>query len=69
MDRILQPHQLRVVEESDQLITRIEALNKFLGTPLFQMQTLEEQARLQKQYRTMHEYADVLMARIQAFPE
>jgi hypothetical protein len=64
----LLPHQQRVVTERDELNTKINALEKFIESPLFAQLDLAEQNRLKGQNRLMVAYADVLTERIVAFP-
>lgn len=63
----LQPHQLRVVEERNELAAKLERLREFLDTPLFQRLPASERGRLTRQRIYMGAYLDVLDERIAAF--
>lgn len=66
-DQHMPAHQVRVVEEKRELLTKVEALGKFLGTPVFAGLPYEEQSRMRRQLGVMQEYADILEARIKNF--
>ena len=66
-DQHMPPHQVRVVEEKRELLTRVEALGRFLGTPVFAGLEPGEQSRLRRQLGVMQEYADILTERIRHF--
>lgn len=63
----LQPHQLRVIDEKDQVSERLLKLLSFFQTPIFQALSEAEQTRLRSQARFMDGYASVLEERIAAF--
>lgn len=65
--RVLAPHQQRVVAEATELNTKLDALVKFLGTPMYAGLDLAERDRLAHQSAHMHAYARVLRERIAAF--
>lgn len=63
----LAPHQRRVVDESQQLLERLEKLRAFMGTNTFGALDQQEQLRLARQLDAMCDYARVLSERIEAF--
>ena len=66
---MLQPHQQRVVEESQELLGRIERLQTFTDSPVFAGLDSAERDRLLRQMSAMADYATVLAERINAFPQ
>ena len=66
---MLQPHQQRVVEESQELLGRIERLQAFTDSPVFAGLDSAERDRLLRQMSAMADYATVLAERINAFPQ
>jgi hypothetical protein len=67
----MRPHEDRVVEEQQQLDTKIEALEKFIQSPApghFPALDGAEQRRLRAQLTAMRTYSDILGERIAAFP-
>ena len=70
-EMIMLPHQQRVVDERNELVEKIEKLNKFIDykNPLWKQIDPDEKDRLIQQYRHMIKYAEVLDARIAAFAE
>ncbi len=69
MNQILAPHQVRVVEECDQLQEKIIALAKFLDAVDSQVTVIdsEERMRLVSQLQFMKGYISVLRWRISKF--
>ena len=65
--KTLQPHQQRVVTELDELKTRTMALGVFLQSTIFQGLDPQEQSRLDRQWRVMQQYGQILSERIEAF--
>ncbi len=63
----LQPHQQRVVDESKQLLERLEKLRAFTDTGTFANLDHDEKHRLLRQLDAMGDYAQVLAERINAF--
>lgn len=64
----LQPHQLRVVEEHNELVTKIKSLTEFiLNSEVFKSLDAAEQSRLRNQESVMIEYAKILSVRIENF--
>ena len=63
----MQPHQKRVVEEKEELDSKLEKLGDFCNTPIFHSLDSAEQSRLNRQYLIMELYAQVLSERIAAF--
>lgn len=63
------PHQQRVIEEHDQLVTKLNALTAFIGnTEQFCALCDEaERGRLEQQQVIMQDYAAILQERINAF--
>jgi hypothetical protein len=63
----LLPHQVRVVEEVEQLSERVEKLANFFDTDIYASLHVDEQQRLRRQLVYMIEYQVVLGERIAAF--
>ena len=63
----LQPFQLRVVKELDELVIKADALRLFFKTEFFLQLDEAEKDRLTKQSFYMDSYADILKQRIAAF--
>lgn len=63
----LQPHQLRVAAEAAELADKIEKLEAFCKTELYDGLPADERAHLDAQLDAMTVYHDVLLGRIQAF--
>ena len=63
----LAPHQHRVVVEKEDLDDRLDKLNAFFSTSIFDTLPVTEQARLRRQAVAMRIYSEVLDERIQAF--
>src|SRR5271154_3449512 len=65
----MRPHQQRVVDEKTELVTKIDKLKAFIMESLiFKTLPADEQKRLNRQYDAMVEYANILKARIDEFP-
>lgn len=60
-------HEQRVQEERDALVLKVEALEKFIGTPTYHALTHAHQFMLRKQLLAMREYLDILDARLAMF--
>ena len=68
MDNKMQLHQQRVVEEKDELQTKLIALQRFIcQNSTFETLPDDEKKRLRNQAEVMDEYSDILMERIGAF--
>jgi len=68
--KALQPHQQRVVDEKNELDSKLEKLLAFIDAgkgKIFSSLVTEEQERLTAQARIMREYSDILADRINAF--
>ena len=65
----MKDYQQRVVDEQVELNTKIGKLLVFLGSSKFHDLSIDEQARMQRQYSAMQKYSDVLAERITAFQE
>jgi len=64
----MQPHQQRVVDEKNELQSKINALSGFIDrNDLFKSLPWDEKVRMLMQLRAMKEYADILKQRIEAF--
>lgn len=64
----LEPYQLRVIEERDQLQEKLSKLNAFLVSSKFYVVIDEqEQILLTRQASAMQEYLDILISRIERF--
>ena len=64
---MMQPHQQRVVDEYNELVMRTTALGVFFGKDTFQRLDQAEQERLNKQWKLMQQYGEVLAERIEHF--
>ena len=64
-----QPHELRVIEERDQLQERWKKLGVFLGSHTCAMLSVAERHRLLIQFDVMRTYLQILELRIAAFTE
>ena len=64
---ILQPHQQRVVDEFNELDTKLNALWKFMETPLFDSLSKSERRLLFRQSDYMYGYLNTLEVRINNF--
>jgi len=62
-------YQQRVVDEKNDLVTRLSALNKFLASDKYGGVDKSEQYRLSLQSSIMESYVEILSARIYEFPE
>tara|TARA_R110002124_G_scaffold55183_7_gene156317 strand:- start:847 stop:1080 length:234 start_codon:yes stop_codon:yes gene_type:complete len=61
-------HQKRVVTEHDELLVKINSLDKFIDeSETFKKLNAEEQSRLKFQYHAMNTYLGVLSERIEHF--
>jgi len=63
----LEPHQLRVVHELEEVKTKWIALNSFLHTETFKSLDVIEKCLLVRQSDIMEEYCSILGRRIQLF--
>ena len=63
----MQPHEQRVIEEREQLVSRLDKLTEFLKGDLFKGLPADEQERLARQHRIMGDYAGILAERIVQF--
>ena len=61
------PHQERVIAEERDLFEKVSKLRAFFNGPIFQTLPFDEQARLDKQFRYMTGYLQMLEDRIAAF--
>lgn len=57
----------RVIDELEQLTAKVNALAKFITTPVFAGLDRAEKVRLEDQYGAMMTYAQILVRRIEAF--
>lgn len=64
----MEPHQLRVVNERDELKDKLDKLDIFINSDKFtELVETEEQHRLMRQANLMSSYLDVLNERILYF--
>ena len=61
---ILQQHQVRVLEEREELDRKVTALKQFFSTSKFSELTALDQSLLRNQARFMEGYLEVLVDRI-----
>jgi hypothetical protein len=67
-EKVLAPHQQRVVTEKEELDVKARQLSNFIGeNPLFDVIDAEEQERLKEQNDIMWQYSEILGKRIAAF--
>lgn len=66
-EKVLQPHEQRVVDERNELVEKITKLHAFFKTPIFEKLKEEEQDLLNEQSQIMMNYSDVLLKRINRF--
>lgn len=64
---MLQPYQTRVIDENTELVSKIESLEGFIGSPRYHALDHANQFLLRKQLLAMREYLDILAARIALF--
>jgi hypothetical protein len=62
------PYQQRVVDESQALDIKINALGAYMDGAHFKAIDIAEQDRMKRQLTVMMDYFDILIARIDAFP-
>lgn len=63
----MQPHQLRVVAEYEELLAKTLALGHFFDSTTYAKLDVAEQERLCRQWQVMQQYGLILSERIQAF--
>jgi len=63
------PHQLRVIEERQELDEKRQKLTAFIGGELYRKLDNMEQSRLNRQLEAMTLYSNILVERIAAFGE
>lgn len=63
----LQPFQQRVVDEKDELDTRLDKLRAFVDSPLFDSLGMSDRAMMTAQAEVMSKYSRILGDRIAAF--
>lgn len=65
---IIQPHQQRVIDERDDLDTKIDSLSTFIQTNIiYNNLPIDERQRLTRQVVLMRKYSQVLSERIASF--
>lgn len=65
----MQPHQMRVVLEKDELDDKLSKLKLFISGTVFSALESAEQLRLVRQARIMEEYSSILEERVANFKE
>lgn len=68
-EKVLEPHQQRVVDEASELIDKIEKLNTFTHGEVFKKLTAHEINLLEQQLLLMKQYHWILRQRIRLFYE
>lgn len=63
----MQPHQERVVTESNDLRTKLDKLSEFIAGDVFKKLDMEDRDLLVEQRVFMNSYLDVLRQRIERF--
>lgn len=63
----MQPHEHRVVDERNELLTKTRALTDFMAGPLYAKLEYEDRKLLSIQIFAMTTYAEILNARIGRF--
>lgn len=66
-NKIMQPHQQRVVDEHTELVKKAKALYVFLASKMFESLDHDEQELLKMQYYSMMVYSGILQKRIAKF--
>lgn len=61
------PHELRVIHEQVELVEKIQALEKFFGSPVFNSLDATQSALLVQQLDSMKAYSYILGSRISYF--
>jgi hypothetical protein len=64
----MQPHELRVAQEKEELDCKIEKLTAFVKGKVFESLPADECERLTSQLAVMGHYSEILRKRIAAFP-
>lgn len=64
----MEPHQQRVLNEKEDLDTKITKLSDFTNGSTFSSLPADEQLRLKRQFSIMRDYSSILGDRINAFP-
>lgn len=63
----LQPHEIRVVQERNDLVEKITKLHAFMASNFYQTLDKETQDNFEEQEDAMKKYCDVLLKRINRF--
>ncbi len=63
----MQEHQKRVIAEHQEVVTKVQALAKFIQGPIFPTVHAEERARLVEQHHVMDRLSEILAERIKFF--
>lgn len=63
----MEDYKLRVIQEKDALDIKIQHLNKFIVSSIFDTISIKDQNLLRKQHALMVQYSDVLAERIARF--
>ena len=66
-EKVLLPHQQRVVDEKMELDTKLNKLGEFLETEIFKNLQKEDKELLKEQYDIMFNYSSILNRRIKRF--
>lgn len=65
--KVLKPHENRVIDEHAALTMKIIALEQFFDNAIYLSLPKAEQERLEKQFKIMKEYSNILQERIEYF--
>lgn len=65
--KLPKPHQLRVLQEHNDLKLKVEALRQFFNTAIFEDMVVHEQDDLAEQEEIMTAYLNILERRIAKF--
>lgn len=63
-DKIILPHQQRVIDEEKELNDKVSKLNNFIASELFKAVDSKEQNLLYQQFNAMSTYHNILKQRI-----
>lgn len=63
-DKIILPHQQRVIDEEKELNDKVSKLNNFIASELFKAVDSKEQDLLYQQFNAMSTYHNILKQRI-----
>ena len=63
----MQEYQQRVIDEKDELHSKLKALGTFFNDPIYKKLRMFEKVALSRQFKVMDQYLQILAERISAF--